>query len=246
MDCREFEAKVQDYVEGLGSDRNRRELERHRAGCPHCDELARMQEEIFAALEGSEPATPPPGLEAKILALVSREEEALRLAERAVTAALESTRPVEPPAGLTERIILAVEVQEAVIAGERSRARWWYAGGTALAAAVAAMLIWGLERSSYALVLLYGMAHQGLTDLAHRGETHLARWYELWNEWLATGSAGAERGLTQRLSETILYQVPLPGLEQTLPAYYLAGGAILLLTMWYYYREPAAGPAVRS
>jgi anti-sigma factor RsiW len=48
--CREVVALLTDYLDGALSSRQRRRLERHLAGCPHCSEfLTQLQDTIRAS-----------------------------------------------------------------------------------------------------------------------------------------------------------------------------------------------------
>jgi len=84
MDFKQFEENVAAYVEGLLDEKMMRAMDVKRAESAECDSLARLHENILAALENTEPVTAPAGLGRRILAAVQAEE--------AETAVLEKTR----------------------------------------------------------------------------------------------------------------------------------------------------------
>ena len=74
MDFKQFEENVAAYVEGLLDEKMMRAMDAKRAECPECDNLARVHENILAALNSTEPVKAPAGLEQRILAAVEAEE----------------------------------------------------------------------------------------------------------------------------------------------------------------------------
>ena len=68
MDYQEFEQNVADYVEGALDDQLRERMDAARAADPACDQLARLHEQILAALDETPEVEAPAGLAEKIIA----------------------------------------------------------------------------------------------------------------------------------------------------------------------------------
>ena len=77
MDCMEFDKYAPEYAEGLLDRTLLDELDRHRAACRECDELARVHESVLRALNEAPPVQSPVHLRHNILAAVAREEARL-------------------------------------------------------------------------------------------------------------------------------------------------------------------------
>jgi anti-sigma factor RsiW len=67
MNCAELDILLSDYLDGTLPAEQKPELERHLAGCPACDEIARDAAAARSFMERAAPVEPPPELITRIL-----------------------------------------------------------------------------------------------------------------------------------------------------------------------------------
>ena len=132
MDFKQFEENVAAYVEGLLDEKMMRAMNAKRAECPECESLARLHENILAALESTEPVKAPAGLEQRILAAVEAETTVLQKTKRkALAVSLSAAAALL--AGLVPFMVGALKQSAAGLSGASEglsiitifAARWW-------------------------------------------------------------------------------------------------------------------------
>ena len=74
MNCREFEDKVTEYLEGILDAGMEKLMAEHRISCPGCARAVKIHEFVLATLNNTEPVKAPAGLAEKIMAAAEAEK----------------------------------------------------------------------------------------------------------------------------------------------------------------------------
>jgi hypothetical protein len=74
MNCREFEDKIPEYLEGILDERLEKLMDEHRITCAGCARAVKIHEYVLATLDNTEPVKAPAGLAEKILAAAEAEK----------------------------------------------------------------------------------------------------------------------------------------------------------------------------
>jgi anti-sigma-K factor RskA len=216
MDYKEFEEHVADYVEGLCDERLRRRMEEKRREDPACDQLARMHENILAALQDTPEVKAPAGLSERILAAVEAEESQIAAESKSFREYVLSSLPIAACA-------------VAALTG------LFYTLKDNLYAAAQFGLGWSQALSNW-----FNSESEELAVQADKGisasNQALAGWLTFVGESSEKTSTAA-LGWLQTVGSLLNYPVELPFFTFTLPVVYLFTGAVLGATLLWFYRD---------
>ena len=216
MDYKEFEEHVANYAEGLCDERLRRRMEEKRREDPSCDQLARMHENILAALQDTPEVKAPANLSERILAAVEAEDSRIAAERKSFREYVLSSLPIAACAaaaftGLfyTFKDNLNVLAQSG-LGWSRAFSGWFSA-----------------ERGELAM-----QADKGISV----SNQALAGWLKIVGESSEKASTTA-LGWLQTVGSLLNYPVELPLFTFTLPVVYFLTGAVLGATMLWIYRD---------
>jgi len=213
MNYNEFEEHVAEYVEGLLDSGLRLRMEEKRSQDPACDQLARLHEDILAALQQTPELKAPAGLRERILAATAAEEALLEEESRSLKEYLLSWLPIAAAVSAACAGVLFVyrdnlaRLAQAALAACNTAYAWLAAQGGELA-------LRSGERMS-------------------AGNQTLDSWLKSENSYLETASALVLNWL-KGASVIINYPVELPGIHFALPAFYLVTAGVLSVIFWIY------------
>ena len=213
MDYKEFEEHVADYIEGLCDESLRRRMDAQRAEDPACDKLARLHENILAALQDTTEVKAPAHLSERILAAVEAEESRLAAENKS----------------FREYVLSSLPIAACVAAAFTG---FFYAIQYNLNTLAQISLGWGQAFSGW-----FGVESGELAAQADKGisasNQALAGWVKLMGESTESTSA-ALLGWLQTAGSLLNYPLEVPFFTFTLPVYYLIATAVLAATLWFY------------
>ena len=216
MDYKEFEKHVADYVEGLCDERLRRRMEEKRREDPACDRLARMHENILAALQDTPEVKAPAGLSERILAAVEAEESQIA-AERK---------------SFREYVLSSLPIAACAVAALTGL---FYTLKANLYTAAQFSLGWSQAFSNWFNSESGELAAQADKGISVSNQA-LAGWLKVVGESSEKTSTTA-LGWLQTVGSLLNYPVELPFFTFTLPVVYFFTGAVLGATMLWFYRD---------
>jgi len=213
MDYREFEEHVADYVEGLCDESLRQRMDAKRAEDPACDQLARLHENILAALQDTPEVKAPAHLSERILAAVEAEESQLAAENKS----------------FREYVLSSLPIAASVAAAFTGL---FYTFKANLYGAARIGLGWVQTFSGW-----FGAESGELAAQADKsvsaGNQALAGWVKLMGESTESTSATL-LGWLQTVGSLLNYPVEVPFFTFTLPVYYLITTAVLAATLWFF------------
>lgn len=213
MDYKEFEEHVTDYVEGLCDESLRKRMDAKRAEDPACNQLARVHENILAALQDTPEVKAPAYLSEKILAAVETQESQLAAENKSFREYVLSSLPIA-----------------ACVAAAFSG--FFYAIKYNLNTLAQISLSWGQTFSGWFGVESGELAAQADKSIS-AGNQALAGWVKLMGE-SSESTSSTLLGWLQTVGSLLNYPVEVPFFTFTLPVYYLIAPAVLGATLWFY------------
>ena len=216
LDCRDFEKYAAAFVEGNMDAELLWIMEEHSAGCPVCAGTAEAHRLVYASLDNTEPVRAPEGLADTILTAV--QAEALKEVK-----ASEKTLPYFYPGELLSGLAACGLLIAAYIftAGELAKRFSGLAGWTERLYAIWSELAQESSREELSVIWTkFSTAYTEITEF-----------YTL---------------LAERALHLLYAAVQIPYTTQTVPLYYFAALAIVLLSTWTYFKPlDTAGVSVQ-